>query len=206
MRKAKEIQKNEKFGRLTVKYLHHKERKNDGRIKHYYLCKCSCGKEVLVEKWNLLTGHSKSCGCRKQEGLNKKSLGKSGERIYHIWANIKQRCCNKNQKLYRLYGARGIKMCSEWKESFVKFYEWAISNGYSIELTIDRIDTNGNYCPQNCRWTTMKEQNRNRRNNKIISFCGEEHCVAEWAEIKKIKPSTLYNRFLCGWSAEKALK
>lgn len=115
-------------------------------------------------------------------------------RLYKIWDGIKERCLNKNSKDYVRYGLRNIKICSEWLESFVCFYNWAYTNGYNDTLTIDRIDSNGNYEPSNCRWVNLKEQARNRRNNRLITYENQTHCISEWAEIKNIPRKCLEYR------------
>ena len=117
-----------------------------------------------------------------------------------------QRCENENIERYDIYGGRGIEVCKEWKEDFLNFYNWAINNGYKDNLSIDRIDVNGNYEPNNCRWATAKEQARNMRTNVNLTYNGETHCISEWAEITGIKASTIRYRIkIAGWSVEKAL-
>jgi hypothetical protein len=113
---------------------------------------------------------------------------------------MKQRCYNEHRKYYPDYGGRGIKVCSEWHD-FANFREWALSNGYQDNLSIDRIDVNGNYEPSNCRWTTNVEQQRNCRNNRMIEINGEKKCVSAWAELYRIKPGTIYTRLKAGWDA-----
>ena len=107
---------------------------------------------------------------------------------------------------YKHYGARGIVVCDEWKNNFEPFYDWAMTNGYEENLTIDRIDTNGNYEPSNCRWATMKEQSNNRRNNRTLTYNGQCKNVTQWAEEKGINPRTLSTRLGRGWSIERALE
>lgn len=131
--------------------------------------------------------------------------GLRNTRLYGIWAGMKNRCYNQNDFHYSRWGAKGITVCDEWKNSFQAFYDWAISNGYKNDLTIDRIDNNGNYEPSNCRWTTVKEQNRNKKNVKFIEFNGESKLLDEWAEILNIKPKTLWMRlYFYNWPVEKA--
>ena len=130
--------------------------------------------------------------------------GKSEERIYRIWGNMLRRCDYKKHISYKNYGARGIKVCDEWSKDhgFENFYQWAIKNGYSDDLTIDRIDVNGNYEPDNCRWITNTEQQNNRRNNKLIEYRGEIKTLAEWCRELGIGYSKTELRLSRGWSAE----
>lgn len=191
--KSKILEPGQKFNRLTVIKLDHIETKTIGTKrpficnKEYYLCKCDCGNECIKEKILLQNGYSKSCGCLHKEtiiniGKNNTTHGKTKTRIYSIFRQIKQRCYDQNNGNYYKYGGRGITMCQEWKNDFMSFYNWAINNGYKEGLTIDRINNNGNYEPSNCRWTTAKIQARNKRNNHLITYNNETHCISEWAE------------------------
>lgn len=151
-----------RFGKLTVI----KREYNKPGTHARWLCKCDCGKEVVIQSHCLTSGKQKSCGCFVVEMHT--THGESKSRLYNIWNCMKQRCGNKNNHNFKEYGARGITVCEEWKNSFEVFYKWAMENGYKPdakrgECTLDRIDNNGNYCPDNCRWTSMKNQCQSRR-------------------------------------------
>lgn len=123
-----------------------------------------------------------------------------------VWRGMKARCYNPKALKYRYYGARGIMVCEEWKSSYRAFYEWAMNNGYADGLTLDRIDVNGNYEPDNCRWVTIAEQNRNKRNNRRLTYGGETKTVSEWSEITGIPHAVIYCRIVTHkWSVESAL-
>lgn len=133
-------------------------------------------------------------------------VGAYKSRLFKIWDNMKQRCCNENSSVFQYYGGKGISVCHEWSKSFDAFYKWSMENGYNDELQIDRVDVSGNYCPENCRWITRKEQQRNRTNNHVVSFNGKTRTLAEWEEITGIDAKTLQHRLSRdGWSIEDAL-
>lgn len=133
------------------------------------------------------------------------SHGGHGSRLYCIWAHMKSRCLDSDGDCYQHYGGRGISICDEWKNSFAAFSKWAHANGYADNLSIDRIDCNGNYEPSNCRWATQKEQLRNTRRTKLITFGGETLCMKDMSKKYGVDPTTLRQRLLRGWSIEDAL-
>lgn len=133
-----------------------------------------------------------------------KKHGLCGTKLYNVWLTMKQRCYNPNDRHFKWYGAKGIKVCDEWKDPRA-FYDWCITNGYKDGLTIDRIDHTRDYSPDNCRFITMSAQQRNKSSCKNITYKGETHNVQEWAEKLNIAPSTLRARFNKGWSIERAL-
>lgn len=130
--------------------------------------------------------------------------GLKGTRLYNIWHSMKQRCHYSLSKDYQRYGGRGITICDEWENDFMSFYNWAMRNGYNSNLTLDRIDVNGNYEPSNCRWVSIKDQNNNRRSCKKITYNGETHNLTQWALILGINKNTLIARLNKGWPIKRA--
>lgn len=205
----------QKFGRLTVIKLNHlKEMYNNKGLKNghktYWLCKCECGNITVVRKDLLLNGSTKSCGCLKKEqdgkNLNTTTHGLSYSRLNSIWRGIKKRCLNKHCKAFPKYGGKGVKIYPDWEKDFISFYNWSMANGYKDNLTIDRIDNNGNYEPSNCRWIDLKAQQRNRTNNKLIAYKGENRILSEWCEILNLNYEKIRQRIYKGIPFEKAIK
>lgn len=172
-----------------------------------WLCKCDCGRETIVDYHNLKNNHTKSCGCLQRESTANSNTthGLRKTRLYRTWHHMRERCYYPKDKRYANYGGRGIAVCDEWNKDFQAFYEWAMANGYREDLSIDRIDVNGNYEPSNCRWATTEEQANNRQSNRRITIGGETLTLSEWSKRSNIKRATFYARIKKGWSEEKAL-
>ena len=196
----------QKFGRWTVV-------ERVGSDKHnraLWKCQCECGNTNLVNSECLTRGNSKSCGCLNDEvrksGNNRRTHGMCGTRLYRIWKDIHNRCNNPNTEDYqKWYGSKGITVCDEWSK-FEPFRDWAVNNGYSDDLTIDRIDFNKGYYPENCRWITLKEQANNKSNVVRIEINGETHTISEWAEITGLPRSTINMRYYSGKRGEDLIK
>lgn len=182
----------DRFGRLTV--ISKNGKTKWGNIT--WKCVCDCGKTVIIPGGRLKSGHTKSCGCLAYD-MHVKQLETHGyttggrSRTLTIWCGMKARCLNPKSISYRNYGARGISICREWL-SFKAFHEWAIANGYSDGLQLDRIDNDGDYCPSNCRWVTRTENARNTRATHLITLNGKTQCAAAWIEELGISKSTFY--------------
>lgn len=170
-------------------------------------CQCVCGKIIVTESTRLRKGNAKSCGCKR--GVLKittmNTHGKTNTRLYRIWHSMKSRCDYEFKGSERYFG-RGIKVCKEWNESFESFYDWATNNGYKEDLSIDRIDSDGNYEPNNCRWADKIIQDNNRSINKIIEINGLSHTIAEWSRISGVKYETIRSRINRGVTGENLLK
>lgn len=201
----------QRFGRWTVIGRGSDKISTKGGRKITWHCCCDCGNEANVITSNLRTGKSTSCGCARREVCRDRmkklntTHGETGTRLFRIWTGIKTRCFDEKDKSYRNYGGRGITMCNEWSSDFSKFMKWALESGYQDELTCDRIDNNRGYFPENCRWITRAQQQRNKRTNRILTFNGESHIVSEWAEITGIPKDRILHRLKDGWTIEKTL-
>lgn len=200
-----------KFGNLTVLKYSHKETKFFRGQKHgylyYYICQCDCGNICIKLRKTLICGDTLHCGCKTSEniGNGNRKHGMFGTRIYNTWAHIKQRCTNPKNASYIYYGAKGIKVCDEWQE-FEPFYKWSMEHGYNENLTIDRIDVNGNYEPSNCRWATIDQQNNNKSDTRLYTMDNKTQCIKKWSEEYNICYSSLQNRLSKGIDIKTAIQ
>lgn len=165
------------------------------------LAECECGNSKEFYLGNLRMGYTKSCGCRQLEGLAERATTHGGRdtRLYSIWTNIKTRCTNSKTDSYKYYGGKGISICREWEERFEDFRDWALENGYKDDLTIDRMDNEGDYTPDNCRWADHVTQSRNRDYAWHITIDGTTKHVKEWCEYYGIEYKTVHTRKSRGW-------
>lgn len=191
---------NKRFGMLVAKSIAYKGK----NTRVYWNCICDCGGGRIVSNDHLRNGDVTDCGCYRKHIPFFKKHGMCNTRLYNIWSLMKERCYNSKRKEYCNYGGRGIAVCTEWMEA-ANFIEWSLNNGYSEDLTLDRIDNNGNYCPENCRWVSKKVQMGNRRNNHIIEFNGERKTITQLAEENGLTYYQLYKRLKLGWDIEKAV-
>ena len=200
-----------KIGRLSV----FEYAGTDKNRKAYWICRCDCGKDTVVEGSRLRNGTTNSCGCLQKETAsaiamrynssdsysapNRRIHGENKKPLHRVWCQIRSRCRNKEN---RYYGGRGIKVCKEWDEDYIAFRAWALKNGYQDGLEIDRIDVNGDYCPDNCRWVTRKEQVRNRRNTVKLTIGTETKPLIQWCEEKGFDYRLAICRYERGFTPE----
>ena len=172
----------QKFGRLTV--IERAENDKNGRAR--WKCICDCGNEIIVASYNLIKTITRSCGCLSKDFPAHFVHGMHGTKIYRTWNRIKGRCLDQNNNRYRNYGGRGIMICDEWLD-FRKFYNYVSKLEHFNEegYTLDRINNDGNYCPDNVRWATAKEQAHNKRNNIIVEYNGIPMTLTEASELSK---------------------
>ena len=199
----------QKFGKLVA---------NEKVINNKYgaamwKCICDCGNNVIVKSGSLISGHTKSCGCLRAEILkatqkNNITHGMTNTKIFRTYNSMKERCYRKNSISYSYYGGKGITICDEWlnkQNGFQNFYNWAMKNGYDKTLTIDRIDNNKGYSPNNCRWTTNIKQNNNRSNTIKLSHNGKTQTISEWAKDISISSVVIKSRLARNNDIEKIL-
>ena len=185
-----------RFGKLSV-LERAGSKKYAGISRATWICRCDCGKTVIADTRILTSGHKKSCGCIPHKAIHHhKTHGKTGSRLYRIWRGIKTRCYKTNFPEYHRYGGRGITMCYEWKNHPEAFIKWAESHGYQNNLTIDRIDNNKGYCPENCQFITLVENNFRKPNITWIEFDGERNTAYGWGRIIGVDGDTLRRMYL----------
>lgn len=190
MSKLKDLT-NQPFGHLTAIRID----KNPNNKRTKWICRCECGNYCVVASCDLLNGHTQSCGCKRFESRNK-IHGLAKTPLYGVWTSMKERCNCKNSVSYKYYGAQGITVCEEWKNDYLSFHNWAIASGYSEGLTIERINVNGNYCPENCKWIPLKMQSQNRNNTVYITDNkGITKSLFEWCTILNLSYRATYNRY-----------
>nr|DAH32228.1 MAG TPA: hypothetical protein [Caudoviricetes sp.] len=194
-----------RFGKLTVI-----KRASDyiapkGKTTTRWLCKCDCGNTCEVRTDLLRNGYTKSCGCIV---ATQGRLTQTRPELSHIWGGMLRRCYDESIEAYPRYGGRGITVCEEWKNSLSNFCNWAETHGYQKGLSIDRVDFNGNYCPENCRWADIKTQNNNKSDTHHVTYAGETHTYSEWADIMGLglTRDIIYSRIQRnGWDEIKAI-
>ena len=199
----------QRFGRLIVVKRAENTKSGDAR----WMCKCDCGNETIVKAKNLKSGGTKSCGCLQKEiaretcKVHSATHRMSKTTIYNDWNSMKQRCYNPNSEKYHRYGERGIIVCDRWRDSFEAFYEDVSKLPHFGEqgYTLNRIDNDGNYEPNNVEWATPKEQANNRQSNHLLTFNDKTQTIVQWAYETGIKSATIARRLKKGWSVEKAL-
>lgn len=185
----------QRFGRLIVLSRAEDGHNRDGSPIRRWLCKCDCGNTKIITRRELRKGDTKSCGCLERESKVKCNTthGDSKTTLHRRWVAMRKRCRNPHDKSYPHYGGRGIKVCDEWQD-YSTFKSWALSHGYSPELSLDRIDVDGDYCPDNCRYVDMTTQARNRTNGIEVMYQGKTYTLPELAELTGIPYSTLYKK------------
>lgn len=222
----------QRFGKLVVIGRVPGYKLPNGKSGVRWKCVCDCGKETYSDSWSLTHGEKTTCGCNAHDllsasmkrthekhpeiAINFKKMatthGESKTRLYRIWSGMKSRCVNPSCAGYENYGGRGITVCASWKNDFLSFKAWALSHGYDEnaprgQCTLDRVDVNGDYCPENCQWVPMKKQMQNKRNTHYITRNGETHSIAEWSQILGVPTNTLYSRAgWLGWPEDQVLE
>lgn len=203
--KRKKNLKGIKFGRLLVIEEAESFMGKNGEVQCAgWLCRCDCGNKVVIRSNSLRMGATKSCGClNREKPSNNIKHHMSGTKLYYVWKEIKSRCLRENDDKYKYYGGRGIKVCKEWLDDFMNFYNWAMSNGYREGLTIERKNVDGDYCPVNCEWIPFEKQSFNKTNTIRDS---NNASIAEMArEVGIVSPQIARDRYKSGWSLHDAI-
>lgn len=201
--KKRRVQVGDKFGRLSpvgVPFML-------GEHQHV-VCQCECGNHVVSHVGGLKSGKSRSCGCLQRQLASERlrTHGETGTRLFNIWSTMKARCSWSGHIGFSYYGGRGIRVCEEWQR-YETFRNWALANGYRDDLTIDRVDNDGNYEPSNCRWSSPSEQCNNRSNNRSLTAFGKTKNLIQWVRDERciVSEETLTSRLHRGWEVERAL-
>lgn len=191
-----------RYGRLTV--LSQAERTEKGHTQ--WLCRCDCGNTKIIPTYNLT--RIQSCGCYRDEVFKRDHVkhGMCNTKLYRVWSSMKARCKNPNSQEWHRYGGRGITVCEEWKAGYENFFKWAMANGYKEGLTLDRIDNDKGYSPDNCRWATYEEQLNNTSKNLFIEYNGTFKTATQLARENDVNPKMFIQRIKLGWDVERALK
>jgi len=192
-----------KIGKITIVKFLGTIKKNKGDYHNFWLGRCECGREIFLRKNEIEKQKRKTCKlCSKPT----KTHGLTNTRLFNIWQSMKSRCYNPNNQDYKNYGGRGINMCSQWKDSFLNFYNWAMKNNYNENLSIDRIDVNGDYNPNNCKWSTNMEQSYNKRNTIYIEHNGIKYTLHDLEKITGYSKGILQYRYYAKWDFERIIK
>lgn len=193
---------NARFGKLII------ISESDMNLRsRFVVVKCDCGTEKTARLADIKFGRITNCGCvRNQKNIERAKHHLCQHKLYRVWRGIIERCEYKKHRYFSRYGGRGIIVCPEWRNDFMKFYKWALLNGWKPGLEIDRKDNDGNYEPDNCRIADRKMQTRNKYNNRIIEYNGRSMCLADWSEATGLSYSCLISRIgKLKWPIEKAL-
>lgn len=195
--------KSKKIGNIYGNFVLVDTQRENGETTWYVKC-LKCGAVQRKNRHSVEKCVAECDGCGKPVKM-RNSQGRHKERIYHIYTTMLQRTGNKNKQGYNRYGGRGIRVCDEWENDFMSFYDWSMKNGYSDEKTIDRIDNDGDYNPENCRWVDGITQANNRRTNRRYTINGETKTVAEWAKVFNLDKYLVYGRLRNGWDIQRSL-
>ena len=192
----------QRYNRLTVVEIV----EGSAPVKSYWKCVCDCGNVTFVSGANLRSGAVKSCGCLRKDIKTTLRHNMTGTRLYNVWASMKNRCYNPNQASYKNYGGRGIHMCEDWRKTPDKFFEWAMGSGYSDDLTIERIDVDKDYCPENCKWIPFNTQQSNRTSCRSFTHDGRTQNLTDWCKELGLQYKQIHNRiYKLGWTFERAI-
>lgn len=196
--KRRLIENGSVFGDLTVIREEARKKYAHGGVSRVFLCRCSCGNYVKVLLGHLIDGHTTSCGCKRTRH------GDCHTDLYHKWIGMLSRCKEVTGDHAKYYFDHGIRVCEEWATDYVSFRKWSLANGYTKGMSLDRIDNDRGYEPDNCRWVTMKDQGRNKRNNRLITIDGETRPMSFWCEVYNTYPQLVGGRLSRGWPVKEA--